>query len=135
MIKRYVLFVVLLICFAFYGCKSKEQGNAMIEGKWYFSELPGAYIEFNGNTCTEHNGDGTGVTYSIKWVDDTHYDLTVTQADGLAALVFKPGDVMNVEVKELTKDYYRYYVTGKGSPQCIFVVRKKEYEGPVGTPC
>ncbi len=97
---------------------------------------PQSYIVFSGDTCTEYMGEmGATIIYAVHWKDSLHYELEVKEATGPAAMVFKPGDLLQVEIKELTKEYYRFYMEGKGEPQCIFVVRQPGYNGPTGTPC
>ncbi len=135
--KQYLFSALLLTAaLGLYSCSNKQQGNPRIAGRWFYTGAPDSYIEFNGDTCTEHMGEAASdIIYALHWTDSLHYELEVKEASGLAATLFSPGDKLRVEIKELTPDYYRFYITGKGSPQCIFVVRKKDYNGPTGTPC
>ena len=135
--KQYFFFLTLLISVALlYSCSNKQPGNEQLSGKWFYTDAPQSYIEFNGTACTEHMGEmGATITYTVNWNDSLHYELKVKEATGPAATIFAPGDKLQVEVKELTKDYYRFYIQGKGAPQCIFVVRQPGYNGPTGKPC
>ncbi|MBX3238933.1 MAG: hypothetical protein KIT80_09145 [Chitinophagaceae bacterium] len=146
--KMYLHPYILLFCFTLYSCsniESSEQSrsedkpsiaNDKLSGKWYYAEAPQSYIEFSGNTCTEHMGElSASITYAVTWIDSIHYQLEVKQATGPAAMIFKPGDLLHVEIKELTPDYYRFFIKSKLVEQCIVVLRKADYGGDTGKPC
>ena len=134
--KKYLSLSLLIATVLFLGCGNKKEGNKKLDGKWFYTEAAQSYLEFNGSTCTDYMGEvGATVKYNVAWIDSLHYELTVKEVTGLAGQLYSIGDKLQVEVKELTKDYYRFYITGKHSPQCIVVVRQQDYKGGLGTPC
>lgn len=148
--KSHVLAYALLICTALYSCSNAESAaqvakpqapekNAAddkLAGKWYYAEAPQSYIEFNGNTCTEQMGEiGASITYTLTWIDSLHYQLQVIQTTGPVDAMFALGDVLQVEIKELTPEYYRFYIQDKAGSHCLFVIRKPGYKGSTGIPC
>ncbi len=127
------IFFTILAATLLFACNHDNNPNKeKLAGKWYYSDFPQSYIEIEGTTYTEYLGEmNSKVVYTMHWQDSMHYQLEVKQVEGAAGTMYKPGDTIDVEVKEVTPDYYRFFAKG----YCIIVLRQRDYKGPTGVPC
>lgn len=138
---KYFKHSLLIFAVILYSCNSNQdkknvQPNEKIFGRWYYANASQSYVEINRTTYTEHLQEiNATLTCHIYWKDSLHYELKVQKATGAIKRSLKPGDKIQVEIRELTPNYYRFNLHFKASPQCILLTRQRGYAGPTGNPC
>lgn len=129
---------ILITTTLVFACNNDEDHNRneKIIGRWYYTNLPNSYIEISKNGYSEHISSlNSTIIYNIHWIDTLHFELTVRKISGPVKGTLQIGEKIQIEIRELTAHYYRFNLTYKGKPQCILLVKQKNYKGHTGTPC
>ena len=101
---------------------NKNCNRAMLQGFFEYREASQSFLYREKNRAAEKLGEiDVLIQYDIRWKSDCDHDLVVTKVligdntpKTVIPYLYKIGDVINVQIQEVTKDYYTYTITAKG---------------------